>query len=233
MLFRAGILVVGLVANAAPSAADWLVLRDGSRLETNGPWTVRDKRITFTLKQGGLSSLRSADVDLEASALATRSAREAAEQPAAPVAVKKKAPVLVLTDDDVRNVGESEAGGGNSADPTDAAATDAAEPKPGAVVVTDWDRALAASGQESEVTGTIRNTGKDLATSISVSVRAFAEDGKLAGTADAQLSTTVLPPGGNADFKAVFPGVHTIIGVKFDVAFAPVAMSEGEAPPPQ
>ena len=187
---------------------------------------MQGKRLTFTLKQGGLSSLRATDVDLEASAEATRTAREKPE----PVAIQhpiKKPPVLVLTDADIRHQGDvapASAGAASAALAASAAS---------AVEVTDWNRALAENGQSSEVTGTVRNNGKDLATSVRVTVRAFDEKGKLAGTVPATVSTSILPPGGTADFTAVFPDLHVIIAVKFDIQFEPVHMADDGMPTPQ
>ena len=35
---------------AAPAQADWLVMTDGTRVETDGPWTERGKLVVFTDK---------------------------------------------------------------------------------------------------------------------------------------------------------------------------------------
>src|SRR6266498_3936719 len=61
--------------------ADWLVLKDGSRVETKGGWQIDKGVVIFHLSNGTLASLRSAEVDLEASAAAT--ARAAAPTPPA------------------------------------------------------------------------------------------------------------------------------------------------------
>jgi glutaredoxin len=92
--------VLGL-AIAGPAAADWLVLRDGGKVETRGPWRERGKLVVFTDAEGVLRSLRAADVDLEASGEAT--ARAAAPAPKAPPPARRE-PVLVLTDDQVAHV---------------------------------------------------------------------------------------------------------------------------------
>ena len=42
----AALLAAGLFA--APAAADWLVTRDGGRVETKGPWKVKGKLVVFT-----------------------------------------------------------------------------------------------------------------------------------------------------------------------------------------
>lgn len=81
--------------------ADWLVTRDGQRIETQGPWKVQGKLLVFTNAQGQLSSLRASEVDLEASEAATRTA-EAPEQPAPEATTTKprRAP-MVITDADI------------------------------------------------------------------------------------------------------------------------------------
>ena len=95
----------GLPALAAPGRADWLLTRDGARIETRGPWTVKGKLVVFTLASGTLSSLRTTEVDLEASAQSTAEAQaRAAAPPAAEKPAEKPPPVLVLTDADVEHV---------------------------------------------------------------------------------------------------------------------------------
>ncbi len=110
-MIRTAFLLLGLfllaALIAAPAAGDWLVLRDGTRLETEGPWEVKGRQVVFTRPGGALAALRLADVDLDASAAATAAAvaaaaaAAAAPPPAASESVRRS-PVLVLTDDDLR-----------------------------------------------------------------------------------------------------------------------------------
>ncbi|KAB2962235.1 MAG: hypothetical protein F9K16_09660, partial [Thermoanaerobaculia bacterium] len=65
-----------LVAAAGPAAADWLVMKDGSRLETRGAWKVDGRRVVFNLPNGTLSAIRADEIDLDASAAATARAVE-------------------------------------------------------------------------------------------------------------------------------------------------------------
>lgn len=61
-------------AAAAPAAADWLVLKNGARVETLGPWTEKGKQIVYTtVAEKRLVSIRVSDVDLEASREASAS----------------------------------------------------------------------------------------------------------------------------------------------------------------
>ena len=87
------------LALPAVTAADWLVTRDGERIETVGPWRAEGDRVVFTLPGGTLASLPSSEVDIEASDAATRGEGqgEGIEEEEA-----GRQPILVLTDGDVR-----------------------------------------------------------------------------------------------------------------------------------
>lgn len=92
-----------------PSAADWLVPKDGAPFEIQGTWTVKGRMVVFTLPNGTLSSIRLSEVDLDASKAHTE-AMEAPPAPAEPepdATAAAKEPVMVLTN---RDVGEGEAG---------------------------------------------------------------------------------------------------------------------------
>lgn len=67
-------LLAGSFAVAAP--ADILVLRDGQRRETEGPYEVRGGRVVWRDHLRTLHAARIADVDLAASEQATRAQRE-------------------------------------------------------------------------------------------------------------------------------------------------------------
>ncbi len=97
------------VACSLPAAADWLVTRDGHRIETDGPWQVKGRLVVYTDAGGTLRSLRLDEVDVEASEAAGEE-QEAppASEPAEPV--EKRAPVLVLTDKDVPRAREIKPG---------------------------------------------------------------------------------------------------------------------------
>lgn len=94
-------LALTLVAAATPAVtrADWLVTREGARVETRGAWEVRGRTVVFTRPEGTLSSMRLGEVDLEASRAATEAA--IAPPPPAPAEDKPRPPVLTLTDEDV------------------------------------------------------------------------------------------------------------------------------------
>ncbi len=100
-LFLAWTAMAWMLAGVAH--ADWLVTRDGERIETRGAWEVRGRVVVFTNHGGALSSIRLDEVDLEASRAATEEPEQAAAQPAAPA----RKPVMTLT---TRDVGLGEAG---------------------------------------------------------------------------------------------------------------------------
>lgn len=52
---------------AQPAAADWLITLEGKLIETQGPWTIDGKTLTYTDTDGVEHSLSVGDVDLEAS----------------------------------------------------------------------------------------------------------------------------------------------------------------------
>ena len=77
-------LLVAAALAAAPAAADWLVMKDGGRIETKGPWSVEGRRVLFTQPNGTLSVLRAEEVDLDQSAAVTAAEVEAARKAAEP-----------------------------------------------------------------------------------------------------------------------------------------------------
>lgn len=88
--------------SAGAARADVLVMKDGARVETEGPWQVKGRQVIFTDTQGRLSTLRLSDVDLEASEEATRQA--ALPPPPPPEAAPPPPPaepVLVLTNESI------------------------------------------------------------------------------------------------------------------------------------
>lgn len=101
---RRSFVAAGLLASAlagVPASAEWLVLRDGARLEVKGTPRVEGRRVTFTTKQGTLAALPAAEVDLAATEAANRAP---APEPAAEVPAR--APVRRFTDADFSHVDE-------------------------------------------------------------------------------------------------------------------------------
>ncbi len=195
-----------LATLVAPLEADWLVLRDGSRVETRGAWEEKGRLLVFVATDGTKTSLRLADVDLDASHAATEAAIRAASLPPPP-APERKAPVLVLTDQDVGHVEEEEAA---SAEGTEVAPQEK-------LTVVDWEQETAADGQGVLVLGRLRNDGKAVATRIDVTVQILDAEGTVVGTAAGQLSSPNLAVGETATFRASFPEVVGFDTARFDV----------------
>ena len=49
---------LAVLSTAGPLQADWLVTRDGARIETKGAWKVDGRRVLFTVPNGTLSMIR-------------------------------------------------------------------------------------------------------------------------------------------------------------------------------
>lgn len=195
-----------LATTVKPGAADWLVTRGGTRVETRGAWQVKGKLVVFHTADGTLSSLRLAEVDLDASRRATAEAvraRRAAETTAAQ-APAKKAPVLVLTDDNVRHV------------ETGASTPAAASPAAPSFAVSNWERSPEVDGKDVVITGTLQNTSGMGATEVTLSVQLLDASGQVTATGQATLTSTVLGPGQRSGFRVAFPDAPTYSEVKFD-----------------
>lgn len=221
--------LASLTLLAAAAHADWLVTRDGARVETKGPWKVDGRRVVFTLPDGTLSMMRADQLDLDASAVATAEAlRKASAPPPVPV---KREPVLRLTEKDIPPVdlpAEAPAEGGVEGDT--AAANSGLE-------VISWDKTENASGDGLEIFGTIRNSSANVITSPAVLVAIYDEDGGLLGTNSGVVNAPSVQPGKTVNFRVAFPGIPDFAAAKFDaqgVGFKTRSpedtTGEGEAP---
>lgn len=207
-----GAAVLAAALLAAPAAADWLVTREGGRVETRGPWKTKGKLVVFTRADGQLSSLRLADVDLAASERATTEAanraKAAAEVKPPPPAEKKEAR-WVMTDKDFKPAPPPPAEDQPAAEETDPAG----RPRVG-VLLDTWERRDSQDGVE--IIGTLRNSGEELAADVGVTVRLFDETGALVATGEGRIATPSIAPGSNAAFRVSFPGLFTFAEAKFD-----------------
>lgn len=106
---EATLIVALIVGPCAPIAveAEWLVLRDGTRLETRGVARVEGRRVLFTDAGGTLAALPAAEVDLAATEAANRTAAAPPAENAAPAAsaaiaapATRRPPVRRFTDAD-------------------------------------------------------------------------------------------------------------------------------------
>ncbi|PYQ56787.1 MAG: hypothetical protein DMF53_24475 [Acidobacteria bacterium] len=223
-----GLLALGLAA--LPARADWLVTKDGGRVETKGTWQIKGKLVVFTRADNdALASLRASEVDLDASAKATAAAKVKAEAPAPPEPVHKK--IAVLTDKDFRK----------PTPPGEADTPDKGAPaKTGPLAVSTWKKLDIPSGEGVAIEGQVHNTTKDMMINASVDVELFNEAGERVGTAQGLLTSTSIQPDGSASFRANFPGVFTFTDAKFKVNGLPLTFTsppgDGDKPaeaPPQ
>jgi hypothetical protein len=205
--------IAALAAVAAgPARADWLVMRDGARLETKGPWKVDGRRVLFTLPNGMLSTVRTDEVDLDQSALVTTRAKEA---PAVPVpAVKeKKEPVLRLTEKDIPPVGAQAAEEDAKPGEEKADGKEAGSPP---LDVISWEKTENATGDGLEIFGTLKNGTGNIITTPTLLVAIYDAEGGLLATNSGEVNSPQIQPGKTANFRVAFPGIPDFASVKFD-----------------
>ncbi len=219
-----GIVGIGGWLAADAARADWLVTRDGARLETKGPWKVDGRRVLFTLPNGALSTIRTDEVDLDQSALVTTQAREALAAPA-PIALPKKEPVLRLTEKDIppmtgadleASEEASGAAGKTGTAATTATASDTKKDEPAALEVISWEKTENATGDGLEIFGTIKNGSPNIITTPTLLVAIYDADGGLLATNSGDVNSPQIQPGKTANFRVAFPGIPDFAAVKFD-----------------
>lgn len=209
------------MAVPAPAAADWLVTRDGGKVETQGVWKVQGKRVIFTSKDGTLASLRLTEVDLDASRLATTAAVQAKEERAVQAAAPPKKSVRVLTDKDFPKPVPAAPEGADPAAP-EAAGGAAAALVSSALQVANWTQERDADRDLMKISGTVRNAGPDLATAVQVTIRLYDAGGEVLATQQAALDTRTLQPGQGTSFQAEIPAITGFSSAKFDARSIPL-----------
>ncbi len=224
---------------ALPAKADWLVTREGARVETQGTWKVKGKLVVFHTSAGKLSSLRVAEVDLDASRRTTEDAAAAQAQAAAEPdkPAERKKPVRVITDKDftpaapVLDEQQDEQPDGEAEDGEKASASGPAS-GPGLVVET-WNQARHPEQDHVLINGILQNASSAMAADVKLKVRIFNEDGALIATSQAALTAGALPPGEKATFKAEFPGYFSFATIKFESESRRLATQPtADQPPP-
>lgn len=224
-----------------PAAADWLVTRDGTRIETAGPWRVENRLVVFERPDGTYASMRLSEVDLEAS---ERLTRELARKARAPEPAPPPRPVVArLTEKELPPVADrpapegETAGSGEGAGGQGAAGGEEARP-PESLQVVSWRDVSGAEGSGLELVGDVRNVTESTALDVVVTVVLLDEEGEEVQSTQALLTTSALPPGGTAGFRASFPGRFHAAGIEFRTSGTLVLSGEGgeevlppEAPP--
>lgn len=218
---------------APPAKADWLVTREGARVETRGAWTVKGKLVVFHTAAGKLSSLRVAEVDLDASRRATEEAvaaqAQAEAEPEKPAERRKS--VRVITDKDMRSAAPAaETGAAQGGE-------EAAAPAPGpasgpGLVVERWKQERDPEKDHVVITGTLQNASGTMAADVKLKVLIYDEAGILIASSQAALAAGALPAGQKTTFKAEFPGYFSFGTIKFEPQGRPlVSQPEPEQPP--
>jgi hypothetical protein len=206
------VLALGLLL---PAAGDWLVTRDGQRVETDGPWRVEDRLIVFTQKDGTLASVRRSSIDLEASERLTREMAERARAPREATAQEEpRTATIRLTEEDLPPAGrlsgpegESENGQGNDGDEEEQADE--------SLQVTSWDEVEGRDGAGLAFVGEVRNITEHTALGLGVEVILYDAEGETIAAVPALLTTTALPPLESARFRASFPQVYHYTRIEF------------------
>jgi len=222
-LVAGGVGLILLLA-PAPAAGDWLVTRDGARVETEGAWEVKGRLVVFSAANGTLSSLQLRDVDLAASGEATA---EALRAPKAEERAEPRQTSVVLTDEDVGHLDPSS--GAVEADSEAEAAAAPAGPSTPTLEVTAWREEPLPEDDGLQVIGTVRNTGPGIAARIQLIATVYDVEEEFLGVGEGQLSTQALAEGRQATFRVPFPGLFTFSSVTFETKALSIA---GEAPEP-
>ncbi|MEM6453628.1 MAG: hypothetical protein AAF772_00900 [Acidobacteriota bacterium] len=216
---------------ALPLSADILVMQDGSRVETKGPWKVRGNTVVFTTVRGTLSSVRLSEVDLDASEAATNGTldvdetaeAEAAAEAQAQAEVEARKPVLILTNENVRRAApppsaedvdgaaaDADAGAAAPAAGATAADADAAPATNDALEVVSWRAVRSNQVDGLELFGTLRNSGSQLAAGVAVLIKINDLRGEPLLETNAFLRSNALGPGKTTSFRAVLPGIDDV-----------------------
>ena len=230
---------------AWPASADWLVLHDGTRVETEGPWRVKGRQVVFTAPGGALSALRVADVDLDASDAATREAKGeesagATSESATVDSAPSRRPVRTITNDNLSrrpDDGESEAlpdvlpddEGDDSVEeaayPDSGSAPAAGVPEP--VEIVSWNTRETDDGLE--LSGSLRNAGDDFAVGIQLDISVAGFEDQPPVNTQAFLGSRALAPGARTSFRVVLDGIFFLPA---DPTFDLVSEAFGVTPPP-
>lgn len=222
---------------ALPARADWLVTREGARVETRGAWTVKGKLVVFHTPAGKLSSLRVADVDLDASRRVTEEAVAAQAQAEAEPekAPERRKPVRVITDKDVRPAAPAERPEEEGEGEAAAEGGEAKAPPPGpasgpGLVIEAWKQERDPKEDHVVITGTLQNAASSTSADTKLKILIFDETGTMIASSQAALAKSALPPGEKTAFKADFPGYFSFATIKFEPQGRPLARQTDEQP---
>lgn len=224
-LTAAALVATGLLL-AGAAAAEHLVLRDGARIETRGPWQIKGQQVIFTLPNGTLSSLRLEDIDVGASRAAEtmQTAGPKAPRPARG-ASDRPPPVLEITDRDVPRAARLPAAKEQDAGDDDTGALEKAAKASvdgpvqfaaNALVVADWETIDSPRGGL-EIVGVLANQGSEVVATAEIKLTTDPGDGT-ERTYTASIANPTLGPGQQSSFRILLPDVVVLDEpVHFDV----------------
>jgi hypothetical protein len=223
-------LVATLAAGApSPAAADWLVMADGGKVETDGPWKLEGggRLVVFTRPDGTLASLRASEVDLTASDEATREAEQAKRDAAEAKQTARRESVARLTESELPNAGrlvrreldndgeatvsgDAVAGEGDEDAATDESSADReVGVDDSGLQVTTWSDVSTVGGNGTELFGAIQNVSEDTVAQIGLDAFFYDESGELLYQGQGTLTATSIPDGRQVNFRVVAPGVYS------------------------
>ena len=211
-------LSVFMLSTAAVATADWLILADGQKVETRGPWRVDNGRVLYTSTSGALTALRLENVDLDASAKANL-------PPAKPRPTPPRKPAAVINQSDVATVSPAVRDGG-ATDPISASGTAEATTdsetagETSSLSISEWRQVPFDSG--TKLMGSVLNG--DARSHIGARLEIFLRDetGEVLATAIASLGTRNLQTGDTTTFEATFPNVFSYRDVTFQLDSVPL-----------
>lgn len=213
---------------AGPLEADWLVMKDGSRVETRAAWRVEGPTVVFEMPDGTLASIKADEVDLPASEQATLSAdREATQPSTAETPETKQKAVFVLTDADVGHPkSENAAPDQQTAEPSSQPTSSAGE-----VSVPSWNTSDLPDGKGLRIVGQARNSTPSVATDLSVTVLAYDSTDELIESVPAALGARAVGPNQATSFSADLVGVFSYSRIEFDVDYVSLQVRTDAAQP--
>ncbi|HVR97388.1 MAG TPA: FxLYD domain-containing protein [Thermoanaerobaculia bacterium] len=218
---RAASIVTGIGLAAlllgTPAGADWLVTREGVKVETKGPWKVKGKLVVFTRPDDTLASLRISEVDLEASQRLT--AAPAQGGAALPAPEKPKEKKWVLTDASFPSRPAAPSAPSGAADDAAAVSPEVRKGVPGKSPVTigSWRQTERPEGDGLDILGVLQNNGDYPAEEVTLTVELTDLNGMVIATRKAALSVTAIGPGEAVPFHAPFPGIPGFAEARFDI----------------
>jgi hypothetical protein len=207
---------VVVVAGASIVRADQLVLRDGTRVDTVGPWQEEDSRIVFEMPNGTLASLPADEVDLAATRELAVAESSHLQEVSDSEPVKQKKAVMVLTDADVGHPKVSSRGSEEDAADEPAGGSPAA----GDVVVASWNSSDLPNDEGIRIIGTVRNTLPHVAADLNIAVLAYDSTDELLVSVPANLGARALGPGQTTSIMADLGMVFSFSRVEFDIAYS-------------